>query len=69
MADKSIHRLFHITFSLHLHKDSQLPETANEWAERINMIGSTLESVTELRYPLAKDIIERRDEHDTYRYG
>lgn len=58
-------RLFHLTVGVYLGPDEEIPNDFRDWIERANLCGegassTFLHSVTELRYPLADDIVEAR---------
>jgi hypothetical protein len=58
-------RMFRLEIDVYLSEDAALPETFNEWLEVSGLrhggsTPNTLNSVTELRYPVASDVIERR---------
>lgn len=60
-------RLFELTIAVYT-PDDYVPEKFNDWvvqafgfgAEEIGASPTTLQSVRELRYPLAEDIVARR---------
>jgi hypothetical protein len=66
-------RLFELTINVYA-PDEGLPATFNDWAvlafginpEDINSTPTTLEKVRELRYPLSKDIVDRRGERRSF---
>lgn len=66
---RSIFRLFELTMTVYLPLTGDLPITFGDWIERafgidqreIGASPTTLNRVVELRYPLAPDVIERRE--------
>lgn len=62
-------RRFELTIGVYLPGDAPLPETFVEWLERATgcdlsdgpATPTTLERVVETRYPLASDVIEKRE--------
>ena len=58
-------RLFHLTIGVYLGPNEAIPNTFRDWIERANICSggastTYLDSVTELRYPLADDIVAKR---------
>lgn len=58
-------RLFHLTIGVYVPRNAELPETFNDWITRANLCegasATYLHSVTEINYPLAGDVVERRE--------
>ena len=53
-------RCFEVTTTVHLPRYALLPTTADEWFSLVTQMGSSLERIVEIRYPLATDIVDRR---------
>lgn len=53
-------RAFEVTATVYLPRGAELPVYAADWFEMVNRMGSSLERVVEIRYPLCDDIVGQR---------